>query len=174
MSDHKASNPKDAAATTRLDLGLFPTSARAYGALAFVEGDQKYGAYNWRVAGVQASVYYAALNRHMDKWWNGEERDPKTQVPHLANALACIAILIDATEQKNLNDDRPPQQSSELYADFEKIVEHLQLIFPRRTSRYREDNALKPKPGPKYPPAKVIEVDDLSRWDRPEIEGHAI
>jgi hypothetical protein len=48
------------------------------------------------------------------------------------------------------------------------------LIFPRRTSRYREDNALKPKPGPKYPPAKVIEVDDLSRWDRPEFEGHAI
>lgn len=139
MSDAKDTNPKDAAATTRLDLGLFPPSAHAYGALAFVEGDLKYGGYNWRVAGVMSSVYYAALQRHMDKWWNGEECDPKTQVPHLANALACIAILIDAVEQGNLNDDRPPKQRPAIYARFELIVAHLQKLFPRRTPRYRAD-----------------------------------
>lgn len=160
MSDHKDTNPKDAAATTRLDLTLFPDSAAAYGALAFAEGDLKYGAYNWRQAGVQASVYVAALRRHMAKWYNGEECDPKTQVPHLANALACIAVLIDAIEQGNLNDDRPPRQSSELYADFEKVVGHLQTIFPRRVGRYRAEEA--PEPGLQYTglkPGQLVPVE---------------
>jgi hypothetical protein len=136
MADHKETNPKDGAATTRLQLDLFPDSARAYGALAFVEGDQKYGAYNWRVAGVRASVYVAALGRHMAKWWAGEDCDPATHVPHLANAIACIAVLIDATEQGNMVDDRPPAQPTELYSRFEEVVRHLHTTFPRRVPRY--------------------------------------
>lgn len=137
MTDTKDTNPKDAAATQRLDLSLFPASARAYGALAMTEGDLKYGGYNYRESGVMASVYYAAAGRHLDKWFNGESADPKTLVPHLASALACIAVLIDGVEQGNLNDDRPPRQDQGLYARFEENVTHLQQIFPRRTKRYR-------------------------------------
>jgi len=134
----KDTNPKDAAAVARIDLSLFPPAARAYGALAMQEGDFKYGGYNYRVAGVLTSVYYAALNRHMDKYWNGEDVDPKTGVPHLANAMACLAVLIDSTEQGNLNDDRPPKQSPALYDRLEGMVAHLAQIFPRRAARYRE------------------------------------
>ena len=137
-TDRKSSNPKDAAATTRLDLSLFPASARAYGALAMSEGDLKYGGFNYREAGVQASVYYAACGRHLDKWFNGEEADPKTKVPHLASSLACLAVLIDAVEQGNLNDDRPPRQSTDVYVRFEGVVAHLQTLFPRQTLRYRQ------------------------------------
>lgn len=138
MSDTKATNPKDAAATTRLDLSLFPDSAVAYGALAFVEGDLKYGGYNWRDAGVLSSVYVAAARRHIAKWYNGEEVDPKTQVPHLANALACLAVIVDAIEHGNLNDDRPPAQEPAVFTRFEGVVAHLQQIFPRRAERSRQ------------------------------------
>lgn len=138
MSDTKDTNPKDNAATTRLDLSLFPASARAYGALAMTEGDLKYGGYNYRDAGVQVSVYYAALNRHMDKFFNGEWADPKTLVPHLANAIACVAVLIDSFEQGNVNDDRPPvQDTAGLLARMEENVAHLQKIFPRQYQRHR-------------------------------------
>jgi len=143
--DTKPTNPKDAAATTRLDLSLFPASAGAYGALAMTEGDLKYGGFNYREAGVQSSVYVAACKRHLDKWFNGEECDPKTRVPHLANAIACVAVLIDSIEQGNLNDDRPPKQSSELYDRFQEIVAHLQEIFPRKAKRYRADGKHKEK-----------------------------
>ena len=136
--DWKDTNPKDGAATTRLDLSLFPTSAVAYGALAMTEGDLKYGGFNWRVSGVRSSVYVAALKRHVDKWYNGQDDDPKTLVPHLANGMACIGILIDAIEQGKLVDDRPPRQDVSLYDRFEKIVGHLQQIFPRRTTRLRQ------------------------------------
>ena len=136
-ADEKPTNPKDAEATTRLDLSLFPASARAYGALAMTEGHLKYGGYNYRAAGVLSSVYYAAAGRHLDKWFNGEDADTRTMVPHLASAIACLAVLIDSIEHGNLNDDRPPAQSIEVYDRFEGIVEHLYSIATRRVPRYR-------------------------------------
>ncbi len=136
-SDTKPTNPKDAAATSRLDLSLFPAPARAYGALAMTEGHLKYGGYNYRDAGVLASIYYAAAGRHLDKWFNGRDIDPKTGVPHLANALACIAVLIDAVECNKLNDDRPPRcDMDRLLAWAEERVAQLQELFPNGRARY--------------------------------------
>lgn len=140
----KDTNPKDRVASSRLDLSLFPATARAYGALAMTEGDLKYGGYNYRIAGVKASIYYAAANRHLDKWFNGEWADQKTGVPHLASALACIGVLIDAIECNKLNDDRPPKCSMDtLLENMEEKVIHLQKLFPDGQERYTEiDNNL--------------------------------
>lgn len=137
--DHKESNPKDSAATARIDLSLFPGCAVVYGALGMAEGDLKYGGFNYRVAGVKVSVYVAACCRHLFKFFFcGEWEDPKTKVPHLGNALACLAILVDGFEQGNIVDDRPPKQSSSLFERAEAIMKHLQSIFPRKTPRYTE------------------------------------
>lgn len=106
----KPTNPKDAAAFDKAPLHLVPASFKAYTAVALAEGAMKYGSWNWRAAGVRASVYVSALQRHLDKWFNGEEFDPKTGVPHLANAAACLAVLIDSKTQMNMTDDRPPRQ----------------------------------------------------------------
>ena len=139
--DKKDTNPKDKMAITRLDLSLFPTTAKAYGALAMTEGDLKYGGYNYRTAGVKSSVYYAAVGRHLDKWFNGEWADQKTGVPHLASALACIGVLIDAIECNKLNDDRPPIcDMATLFDDREKKVIHLQKMFPNGLPRHTEVN----------------------------------
>jgi hypothetical protein len=133
----KPTNPKDRAATSRLDLSLFPATARVYGALAMTEGHLKYGGYNYRDAGVLASIYYAAAGRHLDKWFNGQKLDPKTGVPHLANALACIAVLIDAVECDKLNDDRPPRcDMDRLLAGAEEYVAQLQKLFPNGPARF--------------------------------------
>lgn len=137
--DTKDTNPKDAAASNRLDMSLFPATAIAYGALAMTEGHFKYGGYNWREAGVLASVYYSALMRHIMKWFNGEESDPKTGVPHLANALACIAILIDAHECGMLKDDRPPRAPmAEMLAQMESDVANLRQMYPNGPGRKTE------------------------------------
>lgn len=149
----KDTNPKDRAASDRLDLTLFPDSAIAYGALAFVEGDAKYGGFNWRVSGVQASVYVAAAKRHFAKWFNGEDCDPKSHVHHLANALACGAVLIDAIEHGNLNDDRPPRQNmGRLFSESETTVRHLRETFGREGSPPRATE----KAAKKTPPRKSV------------------
>jgi hypothetical protein len=145
-SSAKHTNPKDVAASTRVDLSLVPASALAYCALALVEGDLKYGGFNYRVMGVLASVYVAAAMRHIMKWFHGEDCDPRTKVPHLASALASITILVDGIEQGNLNDDRPPRQSAEFFDRLEANMAHLQTILPRRTPRYRQDRLGRARP----------------------------
>lgn len=104
----KATNPKDAIATNKLPYHLIPGSVKIAAALAYAEGAMKYGAFNWRVAGVRASVYKSALERHLEKWWEGEDVDPVTGVPHLASVIACAGILLDAHWAGKLEDDRPP------------------------------------------------------------------
>jgi len=142
MSDFKPTNPKDVAATSRIDLSLFPDTAVVYGALGMMEGHLKYGGHNYRIGGVLASVYYSAARRHMMKWFNGEWADYKSGVPHLASALACIAILIDAHCADVLEDDRPPAIAdfTTMVDDMQDRVEHLLKVFPPEKSpgRYTE------------------------------------
>lgn len=109
MPETKDTNPKDAVGTTKLDMGLIPDSALVELALAFTEGALKYGRYNWRIAGVRASIYNAAIHRHLAKWWSGEDHDATTRIKHLGSVMACCAILIDAEQVNLLTDDRPPR-----------------------------------------------------------------
>ena len=135
----KPTNPKDAMAIDKAPLHLVPASFKALTALALAEGAMKYGAHNWRAAGIRASVYVAALQRHLDKWWNGEMADPATGVPHLANACACLAILIDAEMSGKCVDDRPPAQA-ELSNYIDKRVpggiEKLREVFGHMTPHH--------------------------------------
>lgn len=107
----KESNPKDAAAVSqgRVSLGLFPDTAVLAGCMAMHEGREKYGQYNYRAVGVRASVYHEALRRHVAAWWNGEDIDPDSGLPHIWKALACLAVLIDAQSLDMVTDDRPPR-----------------------------------------------------------------
>lgn len=126
MTDMKPSNPKDSVATYKAPLHLVPSTLPLYASMAFAEGDAKYGGYNWRVAGVRASVYKSALERHLAKWWNGEWADKATGVPHLASVLACAGIILDAGVCGKLSDDRPPAAPvSDLAADIESVVRNL-------------------------------------------------
>lgn len=102
----KESNPKDAVGSSKLPLHLWPTTATAMGCVGLLEGMAKYGRTNWRAAGVRSSIYVDACKRHLDAWFEGEEVAPDSGVPHLANALACLAIIVDAQAAGMLNDDR--------------------------------------------------------------------
>jgi hypothetical protein len=104
--EEKLSNPKDIVGSNKLPLHLFPLTAVAAGCLAFLEGVLKYGRSNFRVVGVRSSIYYDAARRHLDSWFEGEDIDPDSGLPHLGKALACIAVLIDAEAAGKLTDDR--------------------------------------------------------------------
>jgi len=131
-SQSKLTNPKDFVGSDKLPVHLFPTTAKYYGCLGLLEGMLKYGRSNWRVAGVRASIYYDALNRHMDKWVEGENIDNESGLPHLAHAIACIAILIDATEKGNMNDDR-------MYpTNFQSMIDKLTPEVKRLKEKYKD------------------------------------
>lgn len=129
----KPSNPKDVIGSRKLDMGNVPDTAVVGLAEALTEGAVKYGRYNWRIAGVRASIYHAAIRRHLAKWWNGEDVDRDTLVHHLKSSMACHAILLDALAYDTLTDDRPPSPYRgvvpELIAAGEGSVAHLRELF---------------------------------------------
>ncbi len=102
----KPSNPKDIIGSDKLPLHLSPNTASALGCLALLDGALKYGRSNFRAIGVRASIYYDATLRHLTKWFEGEDTDEDSGLPHLAHVLACVAILVDAGAAGKLNDDR--------------------------------------------------------------------
>ena len=131
LIEKKESNPKEAFGDKKLPLDVVPSVVQEYAALGFMEGALKYGRFNYRIKGVKVSTYLAALRRHINKYEQGEWADQKTRVPHLANALACIGIILDADRMGVLTDDRPPSppnHSAWIDAQSE-IVEHLKDLF---------------------------------------------
>lgn len=107
MNGYPDNNPKTAIGATKVPLHLVPPAASHFLALAMADGAKKYGPYNWRTLPVSVSPYKAAAQRHWDAFWDGEDNATDSGVHHLAHAMACAAILLDAMSVGNLVDDRP-------------------------------------------------------------------
>ena len=111
MTDKKYpdNNPKTLVGATKVPLHLVPPSATHYLALALEDGASKYGPYNWRDSAISISTYHAACKRHMDAYWDGEEYAKDSGIHHVAHAMACCALILDALTINMLVDDRPPK-----------------------------------------------------------------
>lgn len=138
-----AINPKDAIGATKLPLHLWPSEATALGCLGMLEGALKYGRNNFIAGeGVIASIYIAAAKRHLEAWFEGEENAPDTGTPHLANALATIAIIVKCQAHGTLIDDRnySPAARGALYRKFiDSITPHvarLTALFADKSPRH--------------------------------------
>lgn len=130
MSETKPSNPKEAFGDSKMPLDLLPDTAVVMFNLAFLEGALKYGGYNYRVAGVKISTYVRAMRRHLSKFWNGQNADPKTLVHELASVGACAAVMLDAIACGKAVDDRPPRVNMEkVLDDAAKTGAHLKQLF---------------------------------------------
>lgn len=105
-------NPKDALGYSKPPIHLVPPVLELFASLAFKDGAVKYGPFNWRDKKVKWTVYYGAAKRHLASAFDGEDIDPISGVPHLAHAVACIAILLDAESTDCIIDDRPIKGAS--------------------------------------------------------------
>lgn len=124
----KDTNPKDAIGSSKVPASTVPRRVVGEVGLAMLEGAAKYGRSNYRVAGVRASVYFDAANRHLDAWWEGQDLDPDSGLSHVTKAIAGLMVLRDSMLQGNWQDDRPPRASnaddwvSELNAKAKEIL----------------------------------------------------
>ncbi len=133
----KDTNPKDAIGAKKPPLSICSPIAKAHWALAQFAGMVKYGAWNWRSAGVRTSIYLDAMERHIDAYKSGEELDPIDQTHHLGNIMACAAILLDAKEAGKLTDDRPPSVSvRRAYAFVEAGMARIRALYKDSTPRH--------------------------------------
>lgn len=138
-SSSKPSNPKDMIGSDKVPMSLVTGTTKAYLALAHLEGHLKYGLVNWREAGVRASIYLDAIERHFEKFKDGGEwADEKTKVPHLASIMACCSIILDAHLVGKLTDDRPKSNQAlpQLIDDLSENVKHLKELFKDHSPRH--------------------------------------
>lgn len=107
----KDTNPKDALGARKASAQYTSGPARYEWGLAQLDGACKYRGWNWRDAGVKASIYIEAIDRHLTQYKEGEDRDPKSaksMVHHLGAIMACASIMLDAHHCGKLIDDRGP------------------------------------------------------------------
>jgi hypothetical protein len=122
-------NPKAQYSNAKVPLHLWPATATALGCMTMQEGADKYGRNNFRATNIEASTYMAALGRHALSWWEGEDIDPDSGLPHLAKMLACIAIVVDAHYAGTLVDDR------QFPGGYHKAIAEMQALLPALKER---------------------------------------
>jgi len=92
----------------KLRWDLVPPDAMEAVVDIFTYGTRKYDDRNWEQSGLRWGQLKAALDRHMNAFWMGEDLDPESGKPHLAhatwNALALLAYFLRKTGE----DDRFP------------------------------------------------------------------
>lgn len=87
------------------DLSLLPRSAKEGIARAFMDGEIKYGRYNY-LKGMEWHRIIAAIDRHMTAFNDGEDFAPDSKLNHLYHAGAGICMLIEYYEKKLGTDTR--------------------------------------------------------------------
>ena len=100
-------NPKTVLGLKKPAMSPVPPAALLHLSRAMSDGRRKYGLMNWREKRVSSSIYYDAAMRHLMAWFDGEEEAEDSGVHHLGHVMGCMAIILDAYETGNLNDDRP-------------------------------------------------------------------
>jgi hypothetical protein len=72
----------------------------------FEYGASKYAAWNWS-KGMAWSVPYACAMRHLQAWFEGEDIDPESGLPHLGHVMCNLVMLSHFAEHYPELDDRP-------------------------------------------------------------------
>lgn len=86
-------------------LDLIPVYAQIEEAKVHGMGAVKYNSYNWR-KGYDWGLSYGAMQRHLNAFWNGEDRDPESGLPHLAHARWHTGVLLEFMHYELGTDDR--------------------------------------------------------------------
>jgi hypothetical protein len=112
QSAPKASKQADQLVSIKNDAGkprydLLPVAPIREMAEVLEFGSRKYDSNNWRSANpVPLSRHYAAVQRHLNQWWSGEDTDPESGMRHLAHAATTIMFIMELSKSRPQSDDR--------------------------------------------------------------------
>lgn len=104
MSKKSKSGVKNDQHKIRWDLVPFDAVNEVAKVLTF--GAEKYESRNWEL-GMDWSRAFGAAQRHLTRWFHGQDKDKETELTHLASACCCLFFLLSWEIRKVGNDDRP-------------------------------------------------------------------
>ncbi len=74
---------------------LVPADALSQVVDVLTHGAAKYSDDNWRRVPDWKRRYYAAAQRHLNRYWMGETIDPESGCHHLAHAICCALFILE-------------------------------------------------------------------------------
>ena len=89
----------------KLPLNLLSSEALRQTAAVLKFGANKYAEHNWR-KGFKWSRPLAAAMRHLHDFNDGQDKDPESNLSHLAHAMCCIMFLLEFEKTHPELDDR--------------------------------------------------------------------
>ncbi len=92
--------------TGKLRYDLIPIEPMRKVAEVYTIGAKKYEDRNWE-KGIKWGRIYAAMQRHLTSWWNGEQNDPIDGQHHLASVVWGALALMEFEKTHRDLDDRP-------------------------------------------------------------------
>lgn len=101
------------------DYSLIPFATLADEARVWAYGKAKYSAWNW-AKGMDWSVPFACMMRHMSAWQAGEEKDQESGLPHLAHAMCNLRMLTLFAQNYPEGDTRPVKWLADYRNDVKK------------------------------------------------------
>lgn len=102
---------------------LIPVEALQEVARVYGFGAKKYDAHNWR-RGYEWSKSYAAMMRHANEFWAGEDMDEETGCLHLASVIFhAMALMVFLDEQPEY-DDRYPSFPDDMLTRNQSVYDH--------------------------------------------------
>jgi hypothetical protein len=104
---YTADDPKGHAGSLKAPMNLLPPDALLETAKVMGFGAATYGPWNFIGATVCSHTYIAAIGRHRAAYARGEDIDLGSGLSHMAHIAANAFIVLTATQQGTLNDDRP-------------------------------------------------------------------
>lgn len=159
MTDNKKdSNPKDALGVKKVPLHAVPVKPLLEVGLAMMEGGRKYGTHNYRAIGVRMSTYYNAAMRHLMAWWEGEDTDKDSGVPHLVKAMASLFVVRDGILMGNCVDDRPIRYPDGIDMEkFNNLAADMITKYPECAKAFTMHSDIKAA-GPRFKPGDIVKI----------------
>ena len=112
----------------KADFSLIPLCTLEEEARVWQYGKEKYAAWNW-AKGMDWSIPFACLMRHMAAWQRGEECDPESGLPHLAHAACNLRMLTLYSRTYQQGDDRPVEWLN-IHIDGEELTKAMDAYEP--------------------------------------------
>lgn len=104
-------------------------------------GAAKYEARNWE-KGMDWSRAFGALQRHLTRWFHGQNKDKETKLTHLANAGCCLFFLLAWELRQVGNDDRPKLDPKLLeHMDSTEFMENVFELLKQTTQQQATEDA---------------------------------
>lgn len=94
--------PSDKTDKNKVRMDLVPWACVSEVAAVMTHGLSKYPEGGWKHVERSRERYFAAAQRHLIAWWEGESKDPDSGLSHLAHVSCCIFFLLwfDLQESK--------------------------------------------------------------------------